>query len=78
MSIDRTLAGRRVRLTRCTDEWTTLAPGDEGTVTFMDDAGTLHIRWDNGSRLGLVADEDRWELLPESSGNGVANSARGK
>jgi hypothetical protein len=56
--------GKRVRLVRCTDIYSQNPPGLEGTVTFVDDTGTLHVHWDNGSTLGLVPGEDRWEELP--------------
>jgi len=29
-----------------------------GTVRFVDDMGTIHINWDNGSSLGAVWGED--------------------
>jgi len=54
---------RRIRLVRCTDEWTRLAPGTEGTVTHVDDLGTLHTAWDTGEHLGLVPGEDEWVEL---------------
>lgn len=53
----------RVRLTHTTDVHTTLAPGATGTVEFTDDAGTVHVRWDDGSRLGLIPGEDTWIAL---------------
>jgi hypothetical protein len=55
--------GKRVRLVRCADPYTHNPPGLEGTVTFVDDTGTLHVAWDNGSTLGLVPGEDRWEEI---------------
>lgn len=56
--------GARIRLISCTDEYTTLEPGLEGTVTNVDSLGTVHVAWDNGSRLGLVANAgDRWEEI---------------
>lgn len=59
------LRGRRVVLVYCTDQYTDLEPGVEGTVSLIDDMGTWHIRWDNGSTLGMIAEAgDRWELLP--------------
>lgn len=65
MAFDRSLAGRRVRLDHCSDPYTDLRPGAVGTVTFEDDLGTLHVKWDSGSNLGLIAmDGDRWTLLP--------------
>ena len=30
----------------------------------VDDVGTVHVRWDNGSTLGLVPGEDRWTEEP--------------
>lgn len=33
--------------------------GTEGSVMFVDDTGTVHVRWDNGSSLGAVYGEDR-------------------
>ena len=37
--------------------------GTEGTVLFVDDIGTIHIAWDNGSSLGAVFGEDVISLL---------------
>lgn len=51
--------GCRVRLIRMNDPYATKpAPGDEGTVRFIDDIGTVHISWDCGSSLGAVYGED--------------------
>lgn len=47
-------AGDRVRLVACTDEYTRLEPGLLGTVDFIDDTGTVFVRWDDGHRLGMV------------------------
>lgn len=58
------LVGRRVRLIKCNDPYARLEPGVEGTVDFVDDIGTVHVRWDNGSTLGLVWDDgDRWAVI---------------
>lgn len=57
------LKGKRVRLVRCTDPYTSLSPGSEGTVTFVDDFGTVHVAWDCGSSLGLIYREDAWEVV---------------
>jgi hypothetical protein len=56
--------GDRIRLVHTSDKHTDLRPGDEGNVTFVDDRGTVHARWDNGSTLGLVPGEDRWDVQP--------------
>jgi|3_EtaG_2_1085321.scaffolds.fasta_scaffold07453_2 hypothetical protein len=52
--------GDRVELVYTNDQHTPLKPGIHGTVTRCDDAGTLHVKWDDGSTLGLIAGEDQW------------------
>lgn len=62
--MDKSLKGKRVRLIRCNDPYSKLPPGLEGTVQFVDDAGTLFAQWDNGSTLGLCRDDgDMWQVL---------------
>ncbi len=56
------LQGRRVRLISCDDPRTRLQPGTRGLVTFVDGLNTVHVSWDDGTRLGLIPDVDRWEL----------------
>jgi hypothetical protein len=57
------LAGKRVRLIHCSDPYTKLRNGDEGVVESIDDMGTLHVKWDNGSSLGLLQGEDTWTII---------------
>ena len=42
-----------------------LKPGDRGTVDFVDDMGTIHVTWDNGSTLGMVPGEDQYRFVNE-------------
>ena len=59
------LIGKRVQLQYTNDPYTELRQGDEGVVDFVDDFGTLFVKWDNGSSLGLVSEAgDRWVVLP--------------
>ena len=44
-------------------------PGTLGTVTHVDSMGTIHVRWDNGSGLGLIPGEDNFKIIPDSSLN---------
>ena len=37
--------------------------GTRGTVANVDDAGTIHMKWDNGRTLGLVPGEDQFRKL---------------
>jgi hypothetical protein len=55
--------GDRIQLTFTDDQYTTLKSGDKGTVNFVDDYGTVHINWDEGSTLGLVPDHDKWLVI---------------
>lgn len=52
-------AGTRVELVYMSDPYNTaLVPGARGTVVSVDDIGTIHVRWDCGSSLGIVYGED--------------------
>lgn len=51
--------GDRVELISTNDPDTRLRPGDQGTVMSIDSMGTVHVRWDNGSTLGMIPNEDR-------------------
>ncbi len=55
----RYLAGTRVRLFFTSDPYTKLREGSEGTVDHVDDIGTIHVNWDDGSTLGMVFPEDK-------------------
>ena len=50
-------AGCRVELVSMNDPYARLKPGDQGTVVAVDDIGTVHIDWDNGSGLGAAYGE---------------------
>ena len=60
------MVGKRVRLITMDDRYAPVPPGTLGTVKSVDSIGTMHVRWDNGSSLGLVKDIDKWELVKES------------
>ena len=50
-------AGCRVELVSM-DDWNAPPEGTLGTVVAVDDIGTVHVRWSNGSTLGAVYGED--------------------
>jgi len=57
-----TAKGDRVVLVYTSDPYTKLQPGAQGTVSAIDDAGTVHVQWDSGSGLGLIPGEDRFRV----------------
>ena len=59
-------SGTRVMLIRMSDPYTTLRQGDRGTVTLVDDIGTIHVNWDCGSSLGVVFGEDECRRIDEN------------
>lgn len=56
-------AGTRLRCDWMEDHWAAIPPGMTGTVTHIDDAGTIHMKWDNGRTLGLVYGEDQFTII---------------
>lgn len=56
-------SGTRIELDSMEDPWSKLKPGDKGTVFLVDDIGTVHVKWDSGSSLGLVYGEDRFHKV---------------
>ena len=56
--------GTHIRLNSTVDPYAPVAPGTEGEVDFVDDIGTIHMKWDNGRALGIVPGEDSFSVLP--------------
>ena len=56
--------GTRIRLNSMDDPYAPILPGTEGEVDFVDDIGTIHMKWDNGRTLGIVPGEDSFTVLP--------------
>ena len=54
--------GTRIRLIYMEDA-RAVQPGSEGTVRLVDDAGTIHVNWDNGRSLGIIPDVDSFEII---------------
>jgi len=58
--------GTRVVLIRMNDPYSNRpTPGEKGTVISVDDIGTIHVRWDCGSSLGVAYGEDICKVLNE-------------
>ena len=59
--------GTRVKLISLEDPYSRLPEGTKGTVDAVDDIGTIHVRWDNGSGLGIVPGVDEIKVIQEIS-----------
>ena len=55
----------KVKLIRMNDPYTHIPAGTIGVVTGVDDVGTIHIIWSNGSTLGVVFGEDECVEIEE-------------
>ena len=55
--------GTRVELVFMDDPYSRLKPGDRGTVEFVDDIATVHVKWDCGSGLGVAYGADKIRIL---------------
>ena len=61
--------GCHVKLIRMNDPYSLdLKAGSIGTVTHVDDIGTIHVAWDCGSTLGVVYGEDLCTVVDTEGG----------
>ncbi len=51
--------GTKVELIEMNDPYREMPPGLTGEVMFVDDAGSIHVKWSNGSTLAAVHGFDR-------------------
>lgn len=57
--------GTRLVLNSMNDPYAPVPPGTKGTVDFVDDAGQIHMKWDNGRTLAIVPSEDDFRKLTD-------------
>ena len=50
--------GCRVELVKMDDPYREMPPGLQGVVTGIDDTGSIHVDWQNGSSLAVIFGED--------------------
>jgi hypothetical protein len=43
--------------------------GAKGTIEYIDDAGHIHVKWDNGRSLSLIPNVDQYLILDKSCQN---------
>ena len=56
--------GTRIQLASMDDPYAPVPPGTEGEVICVDDEGSIHAKWGNGSMLALIPGEDSFRVLP--------------
>ena len=55
-------AGTRIELFSMEDSQA-IPCGTKGTVVLVDDIGTIHMKWDNGSSLGIISGVDSFRKI---------------
>jgi hypothetical protein len=55
--------GTRIRLDYMRDPYAPVEPGTMGTVDIVDDAGQIHMSWDNGRTLAVIPGEDSFTVI---------------
>lgn len=63
--------GTVVRCLSMDDPYHPIPKGTLGKVLHVDDIGTIHVAWENGSSLGLVIGEDSFEKVDGLKGGVV-------
>ena len=60
--------GCRVELVKMDDPYREMPPGMQGVVTGVDDSGSIHVDWQNGSSLAVIFGEDECRKIEEGGG----------
>lgn len=55
--------GTKIELIKMYDYIKPIPPMTRGMVDFVDDLGTIHMIWENGSNLGLVVGTDVFKII---------------
>ena len=54
------------------DDYNPIPKGMQGEVIGIDDIGTLHMKWQNGSGLGVVVGEDSFKVISKPEEQEIA------
>lgn len=58
--------GTKLQLISMRNETYPVLPGTVGVVTHIYDAGSIHMRWENGSSLALIPEIDSFQTVSEA------------
>ena len=61
-------AGTLIRLNHMDDPYAPVPPGTVGEVAFIDDAGNIHMHWQNGRSLSLIEEADDFTVISDCTG----------
>ena len=56
-------AGTKIQLISMRDEKYPVLPGTVGEVIHIDDMGTIHMKWENGSSLAIIPEVDSFKVV---------------
>lgn len=55
--------GTKIQLISMRNEEYPVLPGTIGEVKWVDDIGSIHMRWENGSSLALIPEIDSFKVV---------------
>ena len=59
-------AGTKIRLNHMDDPYAPIPDGTVGEVQYIDDAGNIHMVWENGRALSLIEGADSFTIIKEA------------
>ena len=63
-------AGTRIRLNHMDDPYAPVPDGTVGEVQYIDDAGNIHMIWQNGRTLSLIEGVDDFTIITNDKEEG--------
>ena len=60
--MNKELIGKRIKMLYMEDNFP-VPPNTMGTIKNIDDMNVSHVKWDNGSTLGVLPDIDKYVIL---------------
>ena len=59
-------AGTKIRLNHMDDPYAPIPDGTIGEAQYVDDAGNIHMVWENGRTLSLIEGADSFTIIKEA------------